>query len=275
MEMLSLRRADGVITDSAAVAHNLSTYLGVPAPKLQAVPIGVDEVYLAPVQVPAAFRHRHSPGGAPLVLSVARLAPYKNQAGLIRAMRLVADLLPEARLLLVGQASDAAYATEVRELARKLDLAGHCRLLGAVPPEELRRLYSLCDVFVMPSLWESQGLSVLEAMAVGRPVVASDIGPVRENVPPGAGILVPPTDHVALAEAIVTLLRDPDRRRTMGREGRRFVCAERRWERMAALTVDAYARFAGWPAARPSATVQPGAALPRKGLGEARTGGAP
>lgn len=270
MEMLSLRRADGVITDSAAVAHNLSTYLGVPARKLQAVPIGVDEAYLAPVQVPAAFRRRHSPGGAPLVLSVARLAPYKNQAGLVRAMRLVAGPLPEARLLLVGQASDAAYATKVRELAR--DLAGRCRLLGAVPPEELRRLYSLCDVFVMPSLWESQGLSVLEAMAAGRPVVASDIGPVRENVPPGAGLLVPPGDHVALAEAIVTLLRDPDRRRAMGREGRRFVCTERRWERMAALTIDAYARFAGWPV-RLRRTVKPGAAPER--MGEARTGGAP
>ncbi|MDO8616025.1 MAG: glycosyltransferase family 4 protein [Dehalococcoidia bacterium] len=274
MEMLSLRRADGVITDSAAVAHNLSAYLGVPARKLQAVPIGVDEAYLARVPVPAAFRRRHAPGGAPLVLSVARLAPYKNQAGLVQAMRLVADLLPEARLLLVGQASDAAYATRVREMARDLGLAGRCRLLGAVPPEDLRRLYSLCDVFVMPSLWESQGLSVLEAMAAGRPVVASDIGPVRENVPPGAGILAPPGDHAALAEAIVTLLRDPDRRRAMGREGRRFVFRERRWERMAELTMDAYARFAGRPV-RLRRTGGPGAALSRKGLGEAREGGSP
>ena len=272
MEMLSLRRADGVITDSAAVAHNLSAYLGVPAQKLQAVPIGVDEAYLAPVQVPAAFRRRHSPGGAPLVLSVARLAPYKNQAGLVRAMRLVAGLLPEARLLLVGQVSDAAYATKVREMALDLGLADRCRLLGAVPPEDLRRLYSLCDVFVMPSLWESQGLSVLEAMAVGRPVVASDIGPVRENVPPDAGILVPPADHVALAEAIVALLRDPDRRRAMGREGRRFVFRERRWERMAELTMDAYAQFAGWPV-RLRRTANPGATPER--LGQARTGGAP
>jgi len=59
----------------------------------------------------------------------------------------------------------------------------------------------------------------------------------------------------------------------MGREGRSFVFRERRWERMAALTMDAYAQFAGWPAARPSAAVNPGAAPER--LGQARTGGAP
>jgi len=271
-EMLSLRRADGVITDSRAVAQNLFAYLGVPAERLRPVPIGVDEVYLARVRVPAEFRRRFAPDGAPLVLNVARLAPYKNQADLVTAMRLVVDLLPEARLLLVGQASDAAYATRVRETARKLGLANRCRLVGAVSAEDLRRLYVLCDVFVFPSLLESQGLSVLEAMAAGRPVVACDIGPVRENVPRDAGILVPPGDHVALADAIVALLRDPKRRRAMGEKGRSYIERERRWERMAELTLDAYAQFAGWPAARLSAATRPGATPQRIGAAPPKAG---
>lgn len=265
MEVLSLRRADGVITDSRAVARNLLAYLGVPAERLRAVPIGVDGAYLARARVPAEFRRRFAPDGAPLVLNVARLAPYKNQADLVVAMRLVVDLLPEARLLLVGQASDAAYATRVKETARNLGLAHRCQLVGTVSAEELRRLYALCDLFVLPSLWESQGLSVLEAMAAARPVVASDIGPLRENVPPDAGILLPPGDHVALADAIVTLLRDRKRRRTMGEKGRSYIERERRWERMAELTLDAYAWFAGWPAARPSAAARPGGAPERIG----------
>ena len=273
MEMLSLRRADGVITDSRAVAQNLFVYLGVAAERLRAVPIGVDEAYLARVRLPAEFRRRFTPDGAPLVLNVARLAPYKNQADLVTAMRLVVDLLPEARLLLVGQASDAAYATKVREAARNLGLADRCRQVGTVSAEELRRLYALCDVFVLPSLWESQGLSVLEAMAAGRPVVASDIGPVRENVPGDAGILVPPRDRVALADAIVALLRDPERRWAMGEKGRSYIERERRWERMAELTLDAYAQFAGLPAASPSAAAaRPGAAPERVGTACPRGG---
>ena len=272
MEMLSLRRADGVITDSGAVAQNLFMYLGVPAERLRPVPIGVDRAYLETVKVPAEFRRPFAPDGAPLVLNVARLAPYKNQAQLVAAMRLVVDLLPEARLLLVGQASDADYARMVRETAQELSLTDRCRLVGTVSAEELRRLYVLCDVFVLPSLMESQGLSVLEAMAAGRPVVASDIGPVRENVPPDAGILVPPGDHVALADAIVALLRDPERRRAMGEKGRRFIERERRWERMAELTQDAYAQFAGWPAPRLSAAARPGAAPERIGAAPPKAG---
>ena len=257
MEMLSLRRADGVIADSGAVAQNLFAYLGVPAEKLRAVPIGVDGAYLAETPVPHEFRRRFAPDGAPIVLNVARLAPYKNQLGLVSAMRHVLNVLPEARLLLVGQTEDESYAAKVRCAAQKLGAGDRCLLPGVVPAEELRHLYAACDVFVLPSLWESQGLSVLEAMAAGKPVVASNIGPVRENVPRDAGILVPPGDQVAMANAIVDLLREPGRAEAMGRGGRSFVEAERRWERMAELTLDAYAQFAGWPA-------RPGAARGRR-----------
>ena len=228
-----------------------------PAEKLRAVPIGVDEAYLAEAPVPNEFRRRFAPEGAPIVLNVARLAPYKNQLGLVSAMRHVLDVLPEARLLLVGQTEDGSYAAKVRRAAQDLGLGDRCLLPGVVSAEELRCLYAVCDLFVLPSLWESQGLSVLEAMAAGKPVVASNIGPVRENVPQDAGILVPPGDHLAMASAIVDLLREPGRAEAMGRRGRGFVEAERRWERIAELTLDAYAQFAGWPA-------RPGAARGRR-----------
>jgi len=262
MEMLSLRRADGVIADSGAVAQNLFAYLGVPAEKLRAVPIGVDAAYLAETAVPREFRRRFAPDGAPIVLNVARIAPYKNQLGLVLAMRHVLDVMPEARLLLVGQTEDESYAAKVRNAAQKLGAGDRCLLPGVVPAEDLRRLYAVCDLFVLPSLWESQGLSVLEAMAAAKPVIASDIGPVRENVPEDAGVLVPPGDQVAMAAAIVDLLREPGRAEAMGRRGRGFVEAERRWERMAELTLDAYAQFAGWPA-------RPGAARGRRAAREA------
>jgi glycosyltransferase involved in cell wall biosynthesis len=268
MEMLSLRRADGVIADSGAVAQNLFAYLGVPAEKLRAVPIGVDAAYLAKTEVPHEFRRRFAPDGAPIVLNVARLAPYKNQLGLVSAMGRVLDVMPEARLLLVGRTEDESYAAKVRRAVRDLGIGDRCLLPGVVPAEDLRRLYAACDLFVLPSLWESQGLSVLEAMAAGKPVIAFDIGPVRENVPEGAGVLVPPGDQAAMATAIVELLHEPGRAEAMGRRGRGFVEAERRWERMAELTLDAYAQFAGWPA-------RPGAARGRRTAPDALGAGRP
>ena len=252
MEMLSLHRADGVIADSGAVAQNLFADLGVPAEKLRAVPIGVDAAYLAETPVPHGFRRRFAPDGAPIVLNVARLAPYKNQLDLVMAMGHVLDVMPEARLLLVGQVEDESYAAKVRRAVRDEGIGDRCLLPGVVSAEDLRRLYAVCDLFVLPSLWESQGLSVLEAMAAAKPVIASDIGPVRENVPEDAGVLVAPGDQVAMSCAIVRLLRERGRAEAMGRKGRSFVEAERRWERMAELTLDAYAQFAGWPA-RPGA----------------------
>ncbi len=263
MEMVAFRRADGVICDSAAVARNLIQYLRVPAVKLRPVPIGVDETFFAEVEPPPEIRERYSPAGGPLVLSVARIAPYKNQLTLIRAMRRVVDVIPEARLVLAGPLSDARYVEGVRRLAADLALGEHCLLTGRIAPAELQQLFALCDVFVLCSLWESQGLSVLEAMAAGRPVVASAIGPIEENLPPAAGVLVPPRDDGALADAVVGLLSDRERRRAMGRAGRRFVERERRWRQMAELTLEAYrdfARRAGRaPASEPSSVGRGGA----------------
>ncbi len=254
MEKIAFRRANGVICDSAAVARNLMQYLGVPAATLRPVPIGVDEAFLAEVEPPPEARERYAPAGGALVLSVARIAPYKNQLTLVRAMRRVADVIPEARLVLAGPLDDRRYVDRVRRLSRALALGERCLLTGRIAPVELRQLYALCDVFVLCSLWESQGLSVLEAMAAGRPVVASAIGPIEENVPPAAGVLVPPRDDRALADAIIGLLNDRERRRAMGQAGRRWVERERRWRHMATLTLQAYRDFAGKAGRAPART---------------------
>jgi glycosyltransferase involved in cell wall biosynthesis len=86
-------------------------------------------------------------------------------------------------------------------------------------------------------------LSALEAMAAGKPLVASAIAPIEENAPSGTAVLVPPDDHQAFAEAIIGLLRDPARRRAMGERARLHADRNCRWERMAALTLEAYEQF--------------------------------
>lgn len=114
--------------------------------------------------------------------------------------------------------------------------------LGFVPHDELARLYARAAVVVLPSHREGLPLCVLEAMAHGRPVVATAVGGIPEVVVDGVtGLLVPPGDAAALRSAVERLLADPVLRRRMGREGRRRVAAQCARDRVAEATLQVYA----------------------------------
>jgi glycosyltransferase involved in cell wall biosynthesis len=139
----------------------------------------------------------------PLLLAVGRLAPQKGHRYLLRAMGDVVHDFPDVRLLLVGEGH---LHEELRALADPLE--EHVRFLGL--RDDVPALLRRADVFVFPSLWEGVGTALREAMLLGRPIVASDIPAHREFVTNGVdGLLVPPADAEALADAIARLLRDP------------------------------------------------------------------
>jgi glycosyltransferase involved in cell wall biosynthesis len=147
-----------------------------------------------------------------VVLAVGRLVQRKGYHHLLDA----AVRLPGVRILLAGEGPER-FALEER--ARALGVSGRVEFLGH--REDVPELLSSCDVFVLPSLFEGHPLSVLEAMAAGRPVVATDSGGTREAVVHGeTGLLVPAGDPAALAEAILSMLTDPARARRMGAAGR-------------------------------------------------------
>jgi glycosyltransferase involved in cell wall biosynthesis len=98
---------------------------------------------------------------------------------------------------------------------------GVARLLGTRPPEEMHAAYADADVFCLPSWWEAMPLSVLEAMATGLPVVASEVGDVARLVTAECGFVVPAQDPARLAEALGRLLVDPELRRRQGQASRR------------------------------------------------------
>jgi glycosyltransferase involved in cell wall biosynthesis len=117
----------------------------------------------------------------------------------------------------------------------------HVQLLGHVPWQKLADLYRRAGVFVMPSYYETFGISVIEAMAFGLPVVAANVGGLPEVVEDGVtGILVPPKDSDSLAEALVRLLRDPDLCTRMGRAGRERVRSEFTVDRIVSQTLNVY-----------------------------------
>ena len=159
-----------------------------------------------------------SASARPIVLTVARLDPQKNLSDLIRA----AAQVPEARFLVAGEGPmRSALESEIR--AHALD--GRVELLGF--RSDVAELLRACDLFVLPSLFEGLPLSVLEAMAAGKPVIASRVGGTDEAVVHGeTGILVPPSDPAALARAIRELLADPATAQAYGARGRARVARE-------------------------------------------------
>jgi glycosyltransferase involved in cell wall biosynthesis len=160
----------------------------------------------------------------PRILYVGLLTPRKGVLDLLAASRLLRERGVAHELLLLGGTPDEGPAAEA-EVRAGLDDA--VRLLGTRPPEEMPAEFAAADIFCLPSWWEAMPLSVLEAMAAGLPVVATDVGDIRRAVADGdTGFVVPTQDPEKLAAALEPLLTDPELRRRMGAAGRARV-AER------------------------------------------------
>lgn len=150
----------------------------------------------------------------PRILYVGLLTPRKGVLDLLDACQILRDRGVKHELLLLGGTPDEgpAAAVPVHTAA-----AGKAILLGTRPPEEMPGIYASADVFCLPSWWEAMPLSVLEAMAAGLPVVATDVGDVKRALGDGtAGYVVPLRSPDQLAKALEPLLCDPDLRQRVG-----------------------------------------------------------
>jgi glycosyltransferase involved in cell wall biosynthesis len=209
---LRLRPLRRIIAVSREVETKYVQHLGIPARKLTVVPNGIP----APARIPEPdpeLRVRLLGGRSDfLVLTLARLHAQKGHADLLAA----AAQVPDATFVLAG---DGPLRGELEQRARQLGVAGRCVFLGH--RRDVPALLAAADVFVLPSLYEGLPVSVLEAMAAGRPVVATAIGgtdeAVRDEV---TGLLVPPHDPAALAAAIGRLRADPALARRLAAAGR-------------------------------------------------------
>ena len=159
------------------------------------------------------------PTAGPIVLTVAALVPEKGVGDLLTAARHVLAACPDATFLVIGEGS---LAGTLRDQAREAEIEKNLRFLGM--QGDVSDFMRLADVVVVPSVWqEPAGLATIEAMASGRPVVATRVGGIPEYLGEGAGILVEPKSPQQMASAIVTLLQSPSVADSMGHEGRRIV----------------------------------------------------
>ncbi|MEW6554104.1 MAG: glycosyltransferase family 4 protein [Actinomycetota bacterium] len=218
--------ADRVLAISEVVRRALVD-LGVPEAKVGMVHNGIlpPRAAAARQEVRAAWG---VPAGAPLVGMVGRLVDWKGPDYFIAAAAEVAASLPEARFMLVGDAifGERSYVDGLKAMARGYGLEGRVIFTGF--REDVEEIIAAMDLLVHASvLPEPFGLVIIEAMAQGLPVVATRGGGVGEVVDDGeTGLLVPPRDAAAMAEAIRGLLADPARAAKMGKAGKRAV-AER------------------------------------------------
>ncbi len=213
-----------------AVSHSIAAALveqGAEATRVHTIPNGVD---IDALRAAAAEDMSSIPSGTPLVACVARLEPVKGVEYLVRA----AVDMPDVTVAIAGA---GPLGQSLRDVARELGVADRVTLLGRVSSVE--PLLAAADVVVLPSLSEGMPTVALEAMALGRPLVATRVGGTPEVVEDGVtGLLVEPADPAAIAAAVQRLVDDPALAKQIGDAGAERVRAHFSVDAMCAAYVD-------------------------------------
>lgn len=215
-ERLAARWCDRIVTVSE-FQRDWALRVGVGTPdQVVAIPNGVPLGRTQPTRSAADVRAELGIGDSFMVLSTGRLAEQKGLEYLIRAAVLLRRELPAARVVLAG---DGPLRDELTRLVVDLGLEDTVSVLGY--RSDVGDLLAAADLVVLPSLWEGLSISLLEAMAAGKPVVTTSIGSNREVTNDGeTAVLVSPKDAVGLAAAIRSLMGDQERLDDLGSRGR-------------------------------------------------------
>jgi glycosyltransferase involved in cell wall biosynthesis len=199
---------------SSYMAEELRAYSGLSRDRIRVAPYAVAVEQFRPLPRDAELVARYGLENQRVLLYIGRMAGNKRIDDLVRMLAAVRRTVPNTTLLLVGDDAHPAYrllVARAKEIAAELGCAERVIFAGPVAHEELGRYYSLCDVYVTSSLHEGFCIPVIEAMAAGRPVVATDATALPETVG-DAGLLFPPEDAEAMAEQVVRILE------TVGRD---------------------------------------------------------
>ncbi len=249
IERALAQESDRVVAACPQDELDLLRLYGAPHERIARVPCGVDIQALRPGDRAAARRRLQLPAEEFIVLQLGRMVPRKGIDNVVRAMAVLHAQQPglKARLAIVGGGSrepDETVTPEIgrlRRLAQELGVAPHVHFAGRRERDELRDWYLAADVFVTTPWYEPFGITPLEAMACGTPVIGSAVGGVRHTVVDGVtGYLVPPRDPVRLAARLQTLQRNPQLAAALGRAGVGRVRTQFTWEQVTLKLVHVY-----------------------------------
>ena len=224
LERPCYRRATRLVADSPSTARSLVQDLGIASPRVSVIPSGVDTRLFRRLPVP------RQPG---CLLYVGRFDDRKGVRFLMESLPAILRLAPQAHLSLIGS---GPLQGELESLVVSLGVGRHITFLGSVSNQELARWYNRAVVVVVPSRFEGFGLTALEALACGTPVVATNVDGLRD-LPLGNGALVPFGDEGALAAAVA---RFADGRAVAGRGGTTGVREAYGWDGVASRYREVY-----------------------------------
>lgn len=234
------QRADGIVATCSDEAFELKN-LGVPTGRIAVVPCGVD-IERFSVEGPVAPRTART-----RLMSIGRLVPRKGMGHAIEALARLVDGGHDAELVIVGGSGSGDALTADPEyqrlhgVAESLGVADRVDFAGQLSQTEMPAMLRSADIVVCAPWYEPFGITPLEAMACGVPVVASSVGGLIDTVVEDVtGVHVPPRDPEALASALAALIDDPERARAYGAAGRERVESRYSWDRVAADTERAY-----------------------------------
>lgn len=254
--------ADRIIAECPQDLADLTQLYGADPSKLTTVPCGFDPAEFWPVAQSKARSRLNLPASGPLLLQLGRMVPRKGVDTVIRALaRLRSDHGVAARLLVVGGDSvvpDPRLTPEIGRLQTVAEAEGvsdRVIFVGSRGRDVLRYYYAAADVFVTTPWYEPFGITPVEAMACGTPVIGSNVGGIKATVIDGeTGYLVPPDDPGALADRLARLLGDPELLRKLGRQAHRRALAGYTWNGVARSIAAVYDEVApGWEPADPPA----------------------
>ena len=222
---------DRIVTISVAQRRDIvSRFRIAPEGRTVTIPLGLDlQPLLSQPQSQPTLRDQLGLGiDEPVIGYVGRFVPIKDLPTLIEAFAIVLKHVPDAALILAG---DGPIRPELESLVQRMNLGGRVRFLGW--SNDLGSIYATIDICALSSLNEGTPVAIIEAMAAGKAVVATDVGGVADVIEDGrTGILVPPGDAEAMANAVVMLAKDRTTRHRLGRAARESVAARFAHERL-------------------------------------------
>ncbi|HWE39403.1 MAG TPA: glycosyltransferase [Isosphaeraceae bacterium] len=233
--------ADGIVAECPQDQDDLVHLYGADRGRITVIPCGFDPSEFWPIDKPRARAALGIGPGGPVLLQLGRMVPRKGVDNVIRGLaRLRRDRGIAARLLVVGGESevpDPAITPEIgrlRSIAQSEGVADAVTFVGSRGRDVLRYYYAAADVFITTPWYEPFGITPVEAMACGTPVVGADVGGIKATVVDGkTGFLVPPNDPAALAGRLALLLNDPGLLRAFARRAVRRANEHYTWGRVA------------------------------------------
>jgi len=222
LDVSLMRTFDHLIAVSRATKKQMVD-AGIPTELISVVHNGIDTHTWSPCQTNVAMQEALGLENAvPIIGYVGRLSAEKDLYSWLRAVALVTTEYPQARFVIVGEGRNDSLLAELRKMAAGLDIADKVKFLGY--RENLPAIYATFDIFFLSSLREGICNSLLEAMAVGIPVVATDVGGTKELVIDGqTGYMVPNGDFEAMAQSLLRLACDSSLRKKIGVAGRKRI----------------------------------------------------